>query len=106
MTKRRIKAASTYPGAGSMVYVVHCDGLYKIGVSSNVSERVRSLQTASPHLVTLIGTIEGDRSIEALWHYQFREKHVRGEWFRLTPEDVRYVLASDDDQTDPFAIGD
>ncbi len=46
--------------------------LYKIGFSTNVSKRVRQLETA------------GGRPLEQQLHYEFRSIRIRLEWFRDT----------------------
>ena len=37
----------------SILYVLHCDGHYKIGITtSTVAKRVKQLQTGSPYKIT------------------------------------------------------
>lgn len=93
---KRIKAGTGYRGAGGLIYVAECNGLYKVGYSAKVTERMRSLQTANAHTVTLVGTIEGSLSDEAQWHWLLAKSRVRGEWFRLTPDEVALILGMDD----------
>lgn len=64
--------------------------MVKIGYADVVSNRLRTLQCASPHTLTLIGSISGGYDVEAAWHKCHRADRVRGEWFkasrRLTDE--------------------
>lgn len=75
------------------IYVIECEGLYKIGwARSSPRLRRKTLQIGSPFELTLIGVIPGERIDEAEWHRVFAHKRVRGEWFKLTPEDISYIL--------------
>lgn len=78
--------------AAGFVYVMESGGYYKIGWSLQPPTRRAHIQSANPLPVTLIGVIEGSRTIEAEWHEAFADKRVRGEWFALTEEDVAHVL--------------
>lgn len=102
---KRVKAGSTMRGAGGMVYIIRMNGLYKIGWSTRPLERLKALQTGVPYELELVGTIEGDLAAERIWHHLFRDKHVRGEWFALAPEDVKAILAIDDG-IDPYPLFD
>jgi len=75
------------------VYVVECNGLYKIGMSGSVSRRISSLQTATPYDVKLVDTFESDVAfeMEQHLHHVFAEKNVQGEWFSLDDADLERV---------------
>lgn len=60
-------------------------GLVKIGCAAHPSDRVRSLQTGSPALLTLLGTEPGGAARERELHQQFADSRAHGEWFRPTP---------------------
>lgn len=67
----------------SRVYFVRAGdhGFIKVGVAVDVAARIRELQTGNPTKLVLLGTIVGDRSLEAAIHRRFRDSRVRGEWF-------------------------
>jgi hypothetical protein len=72
------------------VYVFEMAGFYKIGRSFNALSRLSALRTASPFPVELILSIPSNRpgNLEKEIHAKFQSKHERGEWYRLTDEDV------------------
>ncbi len=57
----------------------------KIGVSGNVTERLKSLQSTTPFALGLWYSFDVDEKrafeIEGYLHYKFREDHYHGEWF-------------------------
>jgi hypothetical protein len=79
--KRRVMGA---------VYLLRHGQSYKIGCSKKVDRRIRFLQQTLPAKAKLIHLINTDypRGIEAYWHRRFAEKRSRGEWFKLSPDDV------------------
>ncbi len=85
-------SASVNQSSCGFIYVMECEGFYKIGWTTNPRHRRFGLQTGSPFPITLVGVIEGSIMNEAEWHEAFEDKRVRGEWFALTEEDVSRVL--------------
>lgn len=76
------------------VYVLECEGHYKVGVSLNPRSRITSLQIGCPFPIKLVMTIthpNADR-LEARLHQLYRRHRVRGEWYALSPDHLR-VLA-------------
>jgi len=65
----------------------------KIGFTTDVEQRLRQLQTASPVLLTVLERVIGTPTIEAFFHRELRHRHIRGEWFRLQPDDISHALA-------------
>jgi T5orf172 domain len=63
----------------------------KIGTSTDVSARVSGGQTMNPRELFLIGSVPGDRELEADLHRKFRYLHVRGEWFEATTELLSFI---------------
>src|SRR5262249_25059681 len=47
---------------------------------------ISQLQTACPDKLTLLGVCPGSRDDEAALHERLALFHLRGEWFRCTPE--------------------
>jgi len=74
------------------VYLMQFGSEYKIGTSNNVERRFRELRTQMPYEGRIIHTIAtGDpEGIEAYWHQYFSEKRLKGEWFQLSSNDIRY----------------
>lgn len=79
------------------LYIIRCNGFYKIGIASDARERFFSIQVGNPYDLEMVGQyqIHSDwiRHFEFLVHKKFSElgKHVRGEWFRLSKEDLNYL---------------
>lgn len=75
------------------VYLLHFGGEeYKIGCSNNVERRFREIKTQMPYDGKIIHAIEtGDpEGIEAYWHQYFKDKRLKGEWFKLSASDIKY----------------
>jgi hypothetical protein len=83
--------ASTENG---FVYLLIFGQEYKIGCSNNVERRFRELKTQMPYDGKIIHSIAtGDpEGIEAYWHKYFKEKRLKGEWFKLSETDVKYFM--------------
>lgn len=72
------------------VYLLRSGEFFKIGWTNTLLRRIEDLQTGLPEVAELVHAIRtaDPRGIEALWHRRFAARRVKGEWFRLTPEDV------------------
>ncbi|MBM9622242.1 GIY-YIG nuclease family protein [Streptomyces zhihengii] len=72
------------PG-GTVVYVLGLKGMdpVKIGVSRNLPERIRSLQTGAPAQLEILWTTPGGQSLETRLHSAFQRYRTHGEWFNL-----------------------
>lgn len=68
------------------VYFVGCAGKIKVGYSADANERVRMLATAAPTPLTLIGIVEGSRSLESAIHKKLKSHRSHREWFLDCPE--------------------
>lgn len=79
------------------VYLLHAPEVqcYKIGRSKEIKSRVALLNIQLPFDVQLVHKIEcADYiSAEKALHLRFADKHLRGEWFALTDEDVAEIKA-------------
>lgn len=62
------------------------NGPVKIGVADDPVKRITALQTAHHENLRLIRLLDGDSELEKVLHRRFSDIHVRGEWFRFTPE--------------------
>ncbi len=68
---------------------------YKIGISNDPKYRERTLQSDKPTIELICAKAFPSRvlaeAIESALHKAFRKKRIRGEWFKLSDEDVRYL---------------
>jgi Meiotically up-regulated gene 113 len=64
------------------VYLMKAGQFYKIGFSTSIYKRIRQLETASSESVQLIAVAPGGRQLERKLHHEFRNSHVRLEWFK------------------------
>lgn len=77
----------------SYVYFIQSGtrGLVKIGLSRDPRRRLKTMQTTSAELLTLLGMIEGDEATEQLWHRKWHALRVHGEWFRAEETLLRAI---------------
>jgi hypothetical protein len=64
----------------------------KIGQATNISQRLDTLQTGCPFVMRVERILEAPNGrteeLEDKLHRRYRTKRVRGEWFRLTKQEV------------------
>lgn len=64
---------------------------YKIGRTNNVIRREGEISLQLPEKLQPVHYIETDdpTGVESYWHNRFADKRMEGEWFELSPQDVR-----------------
>jgi len=88
-------------GSRRGVYFVRAgeDGPIKIGVSSDVDGRIKSLQTDAPAELHLLAVLDGaGRDVEQSLHVRFADGRLTGEWFQPTDELLATVKAVNEGQ--------
>lgn len=74
------------------------NGYYKIGISNKPKYREKTLQSEKPTITLIACRQYPIRSIaeafESALHQAFSDKHIRGEWFALTENDVQNIKQS------------
>lgn len=63
----------------------------KIGKANSVTSRRADLQTAHYTQLVILFTLPGYSKLEKELHGRFTNKHVRGEWFSLTQDDLELI---------------
>lgn len=81
---------------GGYVYIIRdidVTGFYKIGKTNQPSRRLNEFVAQYPFrfMVTHIIVCRDMTAVETLLHRHFADKRARGEWFSLTPDDVRWI---------------
>ena len=73
------------------VYLIKFRSDFKIGASNDAERRYGEIATQMPEAMTKVHTIKTDDpfGVESYWHHRFGSKRLKGEWFRLSPADVR-----------------
>lgn len=62
------------------------DGPVKIGFATDVKDRVKTLQIASPERLRVIRQIKGNIAVERWLHKNFKKHRLNGEWFSFCDE--------------------
>ena len=95
--KYLLRYATKTDRESTFVYLMECNGFYKIGFASKPKKRKALFQTGNPHKITLVAVsyplerTDAEETEDAL-HRIFKHKHVRGEWFDLDETSLRFVL--------------
>ena len=97
---------SWHRGEAHCVYLIMCgewstsnytnNHLIKIGMSKNVESRRKNLQASNPHPLLIVGLSNScseklARYIERSLHLHYAKCSLRGEWFSLPREQVRWI---------------
>lgn len=72
-------------------YALAGGGYVKVGRTTDLVSRMRTLGTGAPFPLELLGHVDGDVEVEVLLELRRTGQHSHGEWFRDTPS-VRRVL--------------
>jgi hypothetical protein len=82
------------------VYLMHdlSNGFYKIGISNQPEWRERTLQSEKPTIEMLAAKKYINRKIAAAFekalHFTYDGKRIRGEWFKLSTDEVSEIIAT------------
>ena len=90
-----IKKSTNKKNTNGLVYFIHMENnmkVFKIGYTTDLKTRLADLQVAHPYCLQVYATIENaSKKKETEMHCFFKEKHVRGEWFAITPDMIDSV---------------
>jgi hypothetical protein len=86
-----LKSRQRRPQPAEVVYFLRGGDTIKIGYTTNLAARQRSLETASAVPLELLASVPGDRREEARLHREWWHLHIRGEWFHADEELLRYI---------------
>lgn len=78
------------------IYVIGTHEKQKIGFSSNVGRRLRSLQTGNSDTLKIHHSVEVPaeqaRFVEKTIHHEYNYLRIKGEWFTMTPEQAKLCI--------------
>ena len=74
-----------------MVYFTQSGEEVKIGYSNDPYRRAMELQSSNGRELTVLLVITGGRIKEKELHIKFRDKHIRGEWFKYKGDIESYI---------------
>lgn len=105
MAKRSLR--QMYPNLGWIYVISEPQGTYKIGRTKNIKDRLRTHGVKLPFPIEYVHTLTttNHAALEDILHDYFEDKHVAGEWYALTSEDVAAIktFAHVDD---PYSVPD
>ena len=67
------------------VYLLRCQGIYKVGYAKDLKSRISVIQTSNPFPVELVDSFPSNFPAidEEEIHDKLRKYHQRGEWFKI-----------------------
>lgn len=79
---------------GGYCYCIRANEFYKIGVTTNLHQRLERLVPQCPFMLTYVHFIHTDDmyAMENFWHRRFSDKRKTGEWFKLTKTDLAHFM--------------
>lgn len=109
VTPRQSKLASQPRDDTDYVYLIRMGRqlIFKIGKSNDPAGRMMSLQTASPYKLKLEHVFEADNAsaAEESLHAFFQNKRLKGEWFRLTEDELQTLQSVSAYREGHFLLG-
>ena len=75
----------------SMIYFIQSLDKIKVGYTTDIEQRKKSLTIGNPHGLVVIGTIKGTKEHESKIHRKLKDHHVSGEWFNDNSDVRKYI---------------
>ena len=75
----------------SMIYFIQSLDKIKVGYTTDIEQRKKSLTIGNPHGLVVIGTIKGTKEHESKIHRKLKDHHVSGEWFNDNSNVRKYI---------------
>ncbi len=74
-----------------LLYLVECQGYFKIGVAYNVQRRLVELSTGNPFDLNALAVYgyANAQVVEAALHQRFSNNRIRSEWFSMAEDDLK-----------------
>lgn len=66
-------------------------GAIKIGITRNLTRRVRNMTSNTPHKIEILGSIRADGYFEVQVLHRFAYARISGEWFHPVEELLKYI---------------
>lgn len=92
----KLYLSNNAPSASEFLYLIRAEGTnyYTIGVATSKVKRLVSLQNSCPLELkyVVVTRMEDARKVEQLIHQRLILHNVRGEWFELTPSQVKCLV--------------
>ena len=60
---------------------------YKIGCTTNLQQRLKSIQSYNPIKIKIVAEVKGCHKFEKYLHRLYDDYRIRGEWFEI-PSDI------------------
>jgi hypothetical protein len=75
------------------IYLIKSTLGFKIGKSKNLSQRLNQFSIKMPfeHECIFSAKFRSYHLVEKILHSHFSSKHINGEWFSLTEEDIKFI---------------
>jgi hypothetical protein len=74
-----------------MIYFIRDGDAVKIGYAINPRSRLTTLRTGNSRPISILGVMDGSLDDEHRLHQRFTSEHIRGEWFKLTPQIIQFI---------------
>ena len=76
------------------IYIVKAGKHTKIGITKNLQNRFKEIQTANPYLLELVFTkiVKNSASVEKSIHKEYSNFHILGEWFILSDNQINDII--------------
>lgn len=74
-----------------MIYFIRDADAVKIGYAIDPKSRLRTLRTGNSRLIFILGIMDGSQEKEHHLHGIFKDDHIQGEWFKLTPRIIQFI---------------
>lgn len=93
---RKVKKKSKRSKIGKInngIYFIQIqgNGPIKIGISTNIRNRLNSLKSGVPYKLKLLGCMVGNREKEKIIHNKFKESRINYEWFGPTKKLLNFI---------------
>lgn len=76
-----------------LIYIMESGDHVKIGHSKEPTARLKTIQESSAYEMRLLATCRGGRKSEEEIHSILWRYRARGEWFRISKPDLRWIIA-------------